>query len=151
MTAQKCRCSCGHTKFKVIGEPKLRMICHCTICQKFNGVPHADILVYKTAQVKAPAEGVVNFETYKPPPNVQRGKCAQCGQAAIEVFAMPLFPKLTMIPADMFLDTVQLPAPKAHMFYDKRLADAADDLPKRNGFVSSQLAFFKYLWFPKRN
>lgn len=147
MSSINCQCSCGHTQFSVKGPAKLRMICHCTICQKFNGAPHADILVYKTDQVMAPDEGVVDFETYKPPPNVKRGKCAQCGQAAIEVFAMPLFPKLTMVPAGMFSDADQLPEPKAHMFYDKRLSDADDDYPKRNGFMSSQLTFFKYLWF----
>lgn len=147
MTTQKCKCSCGHTEFTVSGKPQFRMICHCTICQKFNSASHADIMVYRSSQVKAPADGVVVFQTYKRPPNVQRGKCGQCDQVAIEVFDVPLFPKLTLIPAGMFLESVKLPAPKAHMFYDKRQADASDDYPKRHGFLSSQLAFFKYLWF----
>ena len=52
-----------------------------------------------------------------------------------------------MVPADMFADSVQLPEPKAHMFYEKRVNDADDDLPKHHGFMSSQWAFFWYLWF----
>ena len=147
MTSQKCRCSCGHTQFEIIGEPKFRAICHCTICQKFNKSAYADILVYKSTQIKAPSQGVVKFNTYKPPPNVKRGQCSQCHQAAIEVFEMPLFPKLTMVPAHMFSSNVQLPEVKAHMFYDKRIKDADDGLPKRQGFMSSQLAFFRNLWF----
>ena len=141
------KCGCGQTEFKVVGKPIFRVLCHCSICQKFNAAAHADILVYKTAQLTAPAAGKVSFSTYKPPPNVQRGKCAQCGQPAIEVFNMPLMPKLTMVPTGMFAKTSELPEPKAHLFYDKRLADVEDDLPKHNGFISSQLAFFKYLWF----
>ncbi len=142
-----CQCECGHTAFEVKGKPSLRMICHCTICQKFNGAPHADILAYKTKQVKMPAEDIVIFTTYKRPPNVQRGKCAKCQQAAIEVFDMPLFPKLTMVPVSMLPDQAILPEPAAHMFYEKRVADAQDDIAKRHGFIASQLTFFKCLWF----
>lgn len=147
MTTVNCICNCGKTKFQVNGQPKLRMICHCTICQKFNQAAHADVLVYQTKQIIAPDAGVVEFDTYKKPPNVQRGKCAACGQAAIEVFDFPLMPKLTMVPADMFADGAELPEPNAHMFYEKRVADVDDDLPKHNGFLKSQLAFFKHLWF----
>ena len=147
MASQKCHCSCGHTTFEVIGEPIFRVICHCTICQKYNTSAYADILVYKSAQIKAPSEDVVNLETYKPPPNVKRGQCSHCHQAAIEVFEMPLFPKLTMVPAQMFESNDHLPDAKAHLFYEKRIEDADDEIPKRQGFISSQLAFFKNLWF----
>ncbi len=150
MSSINCQCACGHTQFSVKGPAKLRMICHCTICQKFNGTSFADILVYQSAKVSPPAEGVVVFNTYKAPPNVQRGKCSQCGQAAIEVFNMPLFPKLTMVPAAMMSGSSELPAINGHMFYEKRCSDAKDDSPKHHGFIASQMAFFKYLWFAKK-
>lgn len=150
MSIQIANCACGHTELEVTGKPKFRMLCHCGICRKYNKSSHADILVYQMTQVKVSASSVVNFQTYKRPPNVQRGQCSKCGQAAIEVFNMPLMPKLTMVPAGMFAETAELPKPKAHMFYDKRVQDTEDDLPKKTGFVASQLAFFKYLWFPKR-
>ncbi len=123
-----------------------RVYCHCSICQKYNAASHADILVFKAKQIELPADGVVEFTTYKRPPNVQRGRCSQCGQAAIEVFSMPLFPKLTMVPAGMFGSDVELPESKAHMFYESRVADASDDLPKYQGFMRSQLVFFKHWW-----
>lgn len=147
VTLTQCTCSCGTTEFQVLGQPKLRMICHCTICQKFNQAAYADILVFPSKQVIAPGSGVVDFETYKKPPNVQRGRCTGCGQAAIETFDFPLLPKLTMVPVRMFSEGIGLPKPAAHMFYDKRLADSSDELPKKTGFISSQLAFFSYLWF----
>jgi len=147
MITLNCQCICGHTEFEVVGKPKLRVFCHCTICQNYNAASHADIVVFKASQVSVPDESVVQFETYKKPPNVQRGQCIKCKQAAIEIFNMPLFPKLTMVPAKMFSDTTELPEPSAHMFYEKCIADVDDGLPKYNGFMPSQLAFFKYLWF----
>lgn len=142
----QCQCQCGHVKFEVQGEPRLRMLCHCSICQQFNQAAHADVLVYKTKQIKTPGKDQVSFKTYKAPPNVQRGTCVKCGQAAIEVFDFPLMPKLTMVPAKMFKLEAQLMTPTAHMFYDKRTVDANDELPKYRGFLRSQLAFFRYLW-----
>ena len=139
-------CQCGHVKFDVLGQPKFRMLCHCTICQAFNQAAHADVLVFKTAQIETPPSNQVSFKTMKRPPNVSRGVCIQCGQPAIEVFAMPLFPKLTMVPAGMFANTDGLPAPVAHMFYESRVADADDGIPKYQGFLRSQMAFFKHLW-----
>ena len=144
---KKCRCSCGHAEFEVHSEALFRVICHCTICQKFNAAAHADILVFKSLQVSSLTEGSVNFDTYKRPPNVQRGQCSECQQAVIEVFNFPLMPKLTMVPFAMFVDSTSLTEPCAHMFYEKRVLDVDDELPKYKGFISSQLAFFKQLWF----
>lgn len=124
------------------------MLCHCTICQKFNQASHADVLVFNTRDITTPCSDYVAFETYKAPPNVNRGSCVNCGQAAIEVFDFPLMPKLTMVPAAMFAADADLPAPDAHMFYDKRIDDVDVELPKHRGFIRSQLAFFKHLWFP---
>lgn len=147
MTTFTCSCRCGRTQFEITGEPRLRMLCHCTICQRFNQAAYADVLVFKSTQVNAPDLSTVEFKTYKAPPNVQRGICRHCQQPAIEVFDMPLFPKLTMVPAGMFAGDAGLPAPVAHMFYEHRQQDANDDLPKKTGFLSSQLTFFKRLWF----
>lgn len=147
MSRYKCQCQCGHIQFDVPVKPRLRMLCHCTICQKFNQSSYADVLVYNTKDIKTPSNEFVSFTTYKAPPNVSRGQCVKCGQAAIETFSFPLMPKLTMVPAAMFSEAVDLPMPKAHMFYEKRARDIDDDLPKHNGFLKSQLAFFKHLWF----
>ena len=147
MTNLNCVCACGHTQFEIKGQPKFRMLCHCTICQRFNQSTHADVLIFSTKQIKTPDSEVVEFTTYKAPPNVQRGTCVKCQQPAIEVFNMPLMPKLTMVPAGMFANDAVLPKPKAHIFYDKRVADVQDDCPKVSGFLRSQLRFFKHLWF----
>ena len=126
------------------------MLCHCSICQRYNAADYADVVVYTAADVELPPEDAVTFSAYKAPPNVKRGKCANCDQAAIEVFHAPLFPKLTIVPFAMHEDTAGLPAASGHIFYDKRRADALDDLPKHKGFVLSQLAFGRQLLASRR-
>lgn len=145
MNPQACRCSCGSVTFDVVGPALFRILCHCTLCQRYNSAPFADVVVYAAKSVTKPAPGLVSYETYKPPPNVLRGKCTACGAPAIEVFEAPMFPKLTMVPVKMLNEAYGAPPPRAHIFYDKRLADADDALPKHSGFLSSQLAFGRYL------
>ena len=141
----ECTCSCGATSFQTIGEPLFRFLCHCTICQRFNSAPFADILVYRAADVALPPARAVIFDTYKPPPNVQRGKCATCGQPAIVVFTARFLPRLVTVPRPMFRADAELPSPVAHMFYNKRVSDAKDPYPKHRGYLRSQIAFLKYL------
>ena len=150
MNSQECACSCGATGFHTVGAPLFRILCHCTICQRFNKAPFADVLVYRAKDVALPSAGAVSFDTYKPPPNVRRGKCATCGQPAIEIFAAPLLPKLTMVPRLMFKSDAELPSPVAHIFYDKRVSDAADTHPRHRGYVRSQIAFLKYFFSTRR-
>ena len=145
MTPIACVCSCENTSFAITNTPLFRIICHCSICQRFNNAPFADVVVYTASSVEDPPEGSVKFDTYKPPPNVQRGNCTKCGDAAIEKFAAPLFPKLTIVPKHMHSETASLPDPVGHMFYENRVADVDDSLPKRKGLVASQLLFGKHL------
>ena len=151
MNPTTCTCSCGNARFEARAAPLFRALCHCTICQRFNAAPFADVVVYAASDVTAPPDGAIAYDTWKPPPNVQRGKCVRCGDPAIEQFAAPLFPKLTMVPAAMHAGDTALPEPAMHMFYDKRVTDADDDLPKRSGFVASQLAFLRLLFSSRRS
>jgi hypothetical protein len=122
------------------------MVCHCTICQRFNEATYADVVVYSAKNVQAPPAGKVTFDTYRPPPNVQRGRCGHCGKPALEVLAVPMLPNLVMIPRDNFPADAVLPDPSAHIFYESRVADAADAAPKYEGYWRSQLAFGRCLF-----
>jgi len=144
MTPVPCSCPGGHAAFPVKGAPLFRFFCHCTICQRFNDAPYADMLVYRAEDVDLPPPGAVEFVTLKPPPNVRRGKCAHCGAPTIETFHVPLLPKLTMVPRAVHPNDAALPQSSAHVFYETRIDDADDALPKHEGFVRSQWAFLRY-------
>lgn len=140
-----CTCPCGATTYTAAATPLFRLICHCTICQRHTNDAFADVLAFRARDVGTPPEGSVDYETLRPPPNVQRGTCTNCGAPAIEQFRAPLFPKLTMVPVKNIAAKDLLPEPSAHIFYDKRVCDADDELPKYNGYWSSQLQFMKLL------
>jgi hypothetical protein len=64
--------------------------------------------------------------------------------AAVETFHAPLLPKLTMVPRSMLPADAELPEPSAHFFYETRVADIDDALPRHEGFLPSQWAFLKH-------
>jgi hypothetical protein len=141
----KCVCECGSVSYSVPSKPLFRMYCHCSICQKFNDAAYGDIFVYRAADVERPKEGLVEFSTFRPPPNVQRGKCVSCKKPAIEILEAPLFPKLILVPGSMLSNSDALAASVGHVFYEGRVADMHDSLPKHSGYLKSQLVFGKHL------
>lgn len=137
----ECRCSCGHVQFEISGDPLFRAFCHCTICQSFNRSDYADILVMRTKDVSAPPPDRVAFKTYRQPPIVSRGQCTACGSAVMETLTIPAFPNLSIIPVQTMAAATSLPDGAFHMFYDRRVTDINDELPKRTGYLASQWAF----------
>lgn len=144
-TDQNCQCACGHAKFRVSGQPILRAYCHCTICQSFNHAPYADITLFRPGDVEMPAADLVEYKTLRPPPAVQRGVCASCGKPAIEYLQIFPMPKLVIVPSANIRDTGLVPTPSLHIFYNRRVADIDDGLPKYEGYWKSQLAFGRHL------
>lgn len=139
----RAQCSCGSVSIPIAAAPKFRVLCHCTICQAFNKSTHGDVLVFDARDVAAHVPGTIAFKRWRPPPNVRRGVCVRCEQPALERFNARPFMNLTMIPTPMV--AARVPEPAAHIFYDKRVADVDDALPKHEGYWASQWAFRKLL------
>jgi hypothetical protein len=135
------QCSCGEVKFAVSGTPLLRAFCHCTICQAYNEAPYADITLFRASDVVMPPAGSVAFNNAAFPPMLQRGKCVSCGKAAMEYLQLPPLPKTIIIPSNNINDKAFIPDASLHIFYDKRIADIDDALPKYQGYLKSELAF----------
>lgn len=138
MSSQECQCPCGETKFTLTAEPMVRLLCHCTICQAFNEKSYGDVAVFLSRDVCIEDKAKINFKQYQSPPAIDRGKCASCGAPAVEVLSLPLFPSLTIVPAQN-IPAGGLPDPSMHIFYHRRVADIDDALPKASGFMKSQL------------
>lgn len=139
---QHSQCECGQTQVEVHGKPIIRAYCHCQNCQAFNQAPFADVAVFYADDVVMPAKELVEYKSYGGAVvAVPRGKCRQCGKAAIETMKIPGLKPMVLIPAANFSEPDFLPQPKLHMFYHRRVADISDDLPKYSGFLRSQLGF----------
>lgn len=138
-------CGCGGAQFRIEGTPLMRLFCHCTLCQAFNQAPYADITVFRGKDVVMPAPETVRYQTLRPPPAVQRGACSQCGKPAVEFMHLGPLPKFVFVPTANLRDPTQVPEPSLHMFYNRRVADINDDLPKVSGYLKSQVASVRML------
>lgn len=139
-----CSCLCGETEFQVRVKPLMRAYCHCSICQEFNQGSYADITVFRSRDVIKPDNSLIEFKSYQFPPILQRGQCRTCRGATIEYLNIPFLP-LVIVPTRTIQDCSLAPEPSLHMFYDCRVDDVQDNLPKYSGYIQSQYHFIGQL------
>jgi hypothetical protein len=135
-----CSCPCGESEVMVKNHPVIRFICHCKICQEVYRKPFADIVAVRSNQVIKPINPSIRFAKHRFPPAINRGVCFSCNSPVLAL--LPLAPAfaLSFIPAVNFFKEYELPKPVLHLFYDRRVDNADDHLPKFNGYGQSQWA-----------
>ncbi len=141
-TPQEGSCACQSNTYTINNQPVGRFICHCTICQEFTGQSYNDVTVLLKSDVSDLNLIRTKFRRWKLPPNISRGLCTRCDKPSIE---MGLAGNLILVPTTNYPDVAALPAPTMHLFYNRRVEDMDDDLPKYNGFVQSQAMLIKAL------
>jgi hypothetical protein len=110
------------------------------ICQKFNDAPSADVTAFWGGAISIPEAFPVAFEKYRRLPNVNRGRCQECGKPVVEFLTLAPFARISFVPSRNFQDIQKLPPPSAHIFYHRRVRDIDDSLPKISGYWPSELA-----------
>tara|TARA_R110002072_G_scaffold140765_8_gene285235 strand:- start:25354 stop:25713 length:360 start_codon:yes stop_codon:yes gene_type:complete len=102
--------------------------------------PFANIVAVKSNQIIKPIDPAIRFTKHRLPPSVNRGVCPSCNSPVVAF--LPLAPTfgLAFIPAENFSEVFELPKPILHSFYDRRVGDVDDQLPKFNGYWPSQWA-----------
>jgi len=137
MINQECACRCGASRFAVAGTPIGRFLCHCTICQKAYGKPFADVTYFWGDSVTLADNQPVEFHRLRAPPALRRGNCTKCGNPVASFLGrVPM--ALVFVPSQNFPRPAELPAPDCHIFYDRRVADVADSVPKLDGYWASE-------------
>ncbi|ULQ45575.1 GFA family protein [Flagellatimonas centrodinii] len=135
-----CTCPCGSERVEITGAPVMRFICHCRICQQVYGQPFADIVAVRSSQVVKRLSPNLRFGKHRPPPAVNRGVCAACNKPVVAFLPLAPMLGLAFVPAANFPGSAALPAPALHSFYDRRVGDVDDALPKVSGYWASQWA-----------
>jgi len=135
-----CHCSCGKSAFRIAGTALTRFVCHCTICQDYTGDSYSDVVALWSGAVSLPINFPVTFKKYRPPPNVNRGQCQHCAKPVVEFMAIAPFVRLAFVPVVNIRDSQILPQRSAHIFYDRRVKNIDDSIPKFCGYWSSELA-----------
>jgi hypothetical protein len=138
MVNEDCACLCGASRFAVHGRPIGRFFCHCTICRKAYGKPFADVTYFRAQSVALPGGQPIELRRHRPPPAMRRGTCVKCGNPVVSLLGFPRSLALAFVPSQNFPKAAELPAPDAHIFYDRRVADIADAVPKVSGYWASE-------------
>lgn len=132
-------CRCQEAAFAHPPSPLFRLLCHCKTCQTFLGAPYNDECTFFLKDFPSLQLETIAFKSYQSPLSpIKRGTCKRCGQVAVCVAQLGGFTPFVMVPS--LLLGASLPEPVAHIYYDRRVADAADDLPKLNGHLLGQAA-----------
>lgn len=105
----------------------------------------ADVTAFRLRDLKIADTSMHNFQRLRPPPSVQRGRCAHCEEPTVEIFEQPLMPRLAIIPSAYLSQGQRLVPPQFHMFYNRRREDANDSLPHYSGYLASQWGFARRL------
>lgn len=142
---QAATCGCGVSKFNVDGVPIARFKCHCTICQSLYKKPFADVVMLWGGAIALPDEQPFTFRKYRPPPALQRATCNACGAPVVGFLRLAPFVRLAFVQCANFSNQDALPPPSVHIFYNSRVQDVADDLPKISGYWASEIAVTKLL------
>lgn len=149
MAEQKERqgsCHCGKVTITVKGTPISVSICHCTTCQRMNGAPFGVQSLHSTEnfECNTPSDELKGFSTSK---MVTRYRCPDCGSP---VYASLWNGKTFAVPRSMLFQKKDSPNdsaydPTHHMYYESRIFDVQDALPK---YVATSHSTRGVLWKP---
>ncbi|NVE95305.1 GFA family protein [Altererythrobacter sp. JGD-16] len=110
--------------------PTRRFLCHCTICQGVYHAPFADAMVASARSIEIASENSLDFKRLNGEKSVDRGICRNCDIPTVGF--LQIFPGFTLglVPTARLQDPTGAPRPSMHIFYESRIADVEDDLPK---------------------
>ncbi len=132
-------CQCHSDIFQNLPVPLFRLVCHCKTCQAFFGADYNDECTFALQDCQGINLAQIEFKSYQTPLSpIKRGKCKQCGKVACCIANLGPLAQFVMVPTAL-LSRTPLPDPIAHIYYDRRVKDLADSIPKRNGHLLSQV------------
>ncbi len=132
-------CKCHPEIYRNSSPPLFRLICHCKTCQEYLSAEFNDECTFFLKDCPEIKLEEIEFKSYQSrylP--IKRGKCKTCGKVACCIAKLGPVTLFVMIPSAM-LDTANLPEPIAHIYYDRRVNETADQIQKISGHLPSQM------------
>jgi hypothetical protein len=133
-------CPCGAARLRIAGKLLARFVCHCAICQHVYQAPRADVSAFWAGAIVVDTPATVTYRKYRAPPALQRGTCTHCGAPVAGFIRLAPWMRLAFVPSSNLSAMAALPRPGAHVFYHRRVAECAYDIPKHSGYWRSELA-----------
>ncbi|KAF7785196.1 hypothetical protein Agabi119p4_1361 [Agaricus bisporus var. burnettii] len=135
-------CFCGAASWRLEGEPLLSVYCHCTGCQRRTGAPFIHGLHFPATSFSwthQNSDAVFSTTSLNPGSQWLTYRCQTC---YTHIGAMNPFLNLWTLRAahlnrdpatKLFIDADKI-KPTAHIFYDTRVLDVPDGIPKWDGY-----------------
>ena len=124
-------CDCGAVELVMTGEPRVHAFCHCEDCRALLDVPYHSVLAWDAEKVKISSGEEKAVEYKYPTLEMTRVFCKECGETVYNTNAMGWRLVSQLLMRKCHND--ELPAgleSNAHFFYDRRIVDIDDQLPK---------------------
>lgn len=128
----KVRCACDAVEVNMSGGPRVHAYCHCEDCRELLQVPYHSVLAWEAEQVQISKGSNEVVEFQHPSKRMKRIFCKHCGDVLYNTNAMGW--KIVSQLLYERCNSNQLPedfSSNAHFFYDRRVIDISDGLPKR--------------------
>ena len=131
MSDYTVHCECGEVQVTLAGSPIVHATCHCTDCRELLDIPYHAVTAWKPEAV-AVARGAEHITAYQHPRlSMQRHFCSHCGEVLFNTNGMDWRVVSQLLLAKC--NDGELPAElrsDKHFFYEQRVVDVQDDLPK---------------------
>ena len=125
------RCDCGTVGVSMKGTPKVTAFCHCEDCRNLLDVPYHSVTAWEADNVEISSGGEHAIEYQHPTLDMTRVFCGKCGETLYNTNAMG-WKLVSQLLVRKCYDN-ELPAAlqsNAHFFYDRRIIDIDDQIPK---------------------
>lgn len=116
-------CYCGAVEVEARGAPRTSAYCHCRSCRDWLGAPINAWMIWRSDKVSITGDVTRSHKN----PSSERVACAACGGAVANV--KPQI-GMTVLFATTLAEASPPFAPTLHIYYDERVMDVADGLPK---------------------
>lgn len=127
----KVQCDCGSVALEMTGAPKVHAFCHCEDCRALLDVPYHSIAAWDADNVRITSGAEHAIEYKFPTLEMTRVFCKHCGEVLYNTNAAGW--RLVSQLLIRKCNNDELPAgfeSNAHFFYDRRIVDIGDQLPK---------------------
>ena len=124
-------CECGSVQLELTGEPRVRGTCHCEDCRDLLNTPYHMVNAWMPEQVKTKKGEDKLVHHQHPSLRMQRVQCSNCGEVLYNTNAAGWKVMSQLLVAKNYGEIPQELQSQMHFFYDRRIVDVADDLPKK--------------------
>lgn len=131
MNTYEISCECGAVKLKLEGTPRVRGTCHCGDCRELLNVPFHMVNAWLPEQVTVTAgQDRLGFHQH-PTLRMQRVQCGNCGETVYNTNGAGWMVVSQLLVSKCLGDIPPELRSQSHFFYDRRIIDIDDGLPKK--------------------